>query len=290
MPSYRLVRCTLARMGDEWRSMLRVARRKVRISQQRLADNIGLSLEAVRGYETGRRKPSSRRLEQIITALKVPNADANAIREDAGFASIRNVYTNERDANYYYTVDEYPAVVEEAPWPEFVLNDAMEVVATNKIVQALWGIDFELEIAQRTRAQTNLLAVASENRFADRVVNWEECLTRLVEVFKAMAGDPASIDQLQPYFTEVVTTFASNDPAFLPTLLKVWNATEATDSKVRWTYPMIWRDEEFGEMRFLCVVSLGSLPDGTAFNDWHPIDAKTWQVLERVKSRAVGAK
>lgn len=45
-------------------------------------------------------------------------------------------------------------------------------------------------------------------------------------------------------------------------------------------------DDEFGDMRFLGIVSTASEPDALAFQDWHPVDAATWEVLERVKSRA----
>jgi hypothetical protein len=38
-------------------------------------------------------------------------------------------------------------------------------------------------------------------------------------------------------------------------------------------------------MRFLAQMTTCSMPDGSAFNDWHPIDAETWTVLERVKAR-----
>jgi hypothetical protein len=34
------------------------------------------------------------------------------------------------------------------------------------------------------------------------------------------------------------------------------------------------------------VVGTASEPGGLSFNDWQPLDAETWAVLERVKRRA----
>ena len=55
---------------------------------------------------------------------------------------------------------------------------------------------------------------------------------------------------------------------------------------MRWGYRVVWRDEEFGEMRFHGIVGTASEPSGLGFNDWIPLDAETWAVLERVKTRA----
>ena len=38
-------------------------------------------------------------------------------------------------------------------------------------------------------------------------------------------------------------------------------------------------------MRFHAIVSTASEPDGLAINDWIPLDAESWSVLEAVKAR-----
>lgn len=81
-------------------------------------------------------------------------------------------------------------MVETVPWPQFVVGDAVEVLAANEAAQAVWDVDLEYERSRRTRAQMNTLSVASDRHFADRVVNWEEVVGILAGVHKGrpMAG------------------------------------------------------------------------------------------------------
>lgn len=130
----------------------------------------------------------------------------------------------------------------------------------------------------------NLLAVASERRFADQMVNWDECVATLVAVFKGRPEGAASLDEPDPYFHDVLAEFAAA-PEFLARLASIWEATPPQPAKVRWNYRVVWRDREFGEMRFHCLVSAASDPAGLGFNDWLPLDGETWAVLEQVKAR-----
>jgi hypothetical protein len=59
----------------------------------------------------------------------------------------------------------------------------------------------------------------------------------------------------------------------------------AREPKCRWTYRVSWRDDDFGELRFIAVVNVANEPDALSFNDWIPVDAASWGALERVKSR-----
>lgn len=113
-------------------------------------------------------------------------------------------------------------------------------------------------------------------------------MATLASVFKGRPRDPHTIDQPDPYFHAVLAEFAKGDPAFLAKLIDIFSQTPARDPKCRWTYPVVWRDDDFGEMRFLGVVGTASEPDALAFQDWHPVDAATWDVLERVKARGPG--
>ena len=272
--------------GGDWRAELREARRALGLTQQQLAERAGISLHTVRAYERGARRPPREQLEKVFAALKVPNAQANAIREHAGYAPVRSLFTAEFEHGYFYAADELPAAVEGVPWPEFVVKDTLELIAANRAVCALWGIDLERERGRRSRAQMNLLSVASDRRFADAVLNWDECIGVMIGVFKGARPRPLQMDEGNPYLDQVLAAFAGGDPAFLRRLLDAWNTTEAREPKVRWTYPVVWRDEECGTMRFLATVSTASEPDALSFNDWVPVDAESWRVLELVKQRA----
>jgi transcriptional regulator with XRE-family HTH domain len=274
-------------MSESWRAALRDAREAIRISRVELASNVGVSPETIRGYEKGRARPTRARLEALIEALKIPNGAANEIRQSIGYTLVPTVHQGPNEEHRYYTADELDGVVETVPWPEFVVNDPVEVVAANSTVQALWRIDFAHERKVRTRAQMNLLAVASATNIGDRVKNWEEIVGILVSIFKANTPAPYSLDAPTPYFEEVVRHFASGAPAFLSRLFDVWNRAEPMQGKIRWTYPVIWLDPDVGELRFLATVSLANEEHSTFFNDWHPIDAATWEALERVKARGI---
>ena len=274
-------------MDPTWRLRLRTARRNVGLSQREVAERIGLSRESIHAYEAGRRRPSRERLAAILQALESTAYETNEILEAAGFSTPSTMFPSDEYPDYFFSIDELQGEVELVEWPEFVLNNANEVVAANATVQALWGIDFACERETRTRAQLNLLSVASQGKFADRIINWDECVATLAAVFKGRPVNPASLDEPGPYFSEVLQEFASGDRAYLERLVRIWMATPGRDAKVRWSYRVVWRDEEFGEMRFRSVVGTASEPGGLSFNDWQPLDAATWGVLERVKRRSL---
>jgi transcriptional regulator with XRE-family HTH domain len=267
-----------------WRAELRDARKRLRLTQRKLADQTGVSVAALRAYEGGRRNITRERLEAMVVALKIPNATANIMRDSAGFAQVNFLFTGERDRNFFYTLAELPAAVEETPWPQFVVNDAFEVVAANAWISAVWDIDFAQEQRTRTRAQMNVLSVASDHHFADRLKNWDEMIAMFISIFKAPSPTSYSLDEPTPYFNEVIAQFLNGDPAFLARLLKIWGETEPRESKVRSSYPIVWEHPEFGVMRFRGVITNASYPDALSFNDWIPLDAETWQVLARVKA------
>jgi len=273
-------------MTDEWRALLRKARRDIGITVQQAAERAGVSRETVRAYEGGRRKASRARLLALIRGLQVNAANANAILERAGFAPERTLFPADRFPSYYFRANEVQAEIDRLPWPAFCVNDLSEVVAANAAVQALWDINWRHELRRRTAAGRNLLAVASDHHFADRIVNWEEIVGVIAAVFKGRPHLPEAIEQPSDYFNHVLAEFARGDASFLARLIEVWSATPPATGKVRWGYPVVWSDTEFGEMRFRALVSAASEPDAVSFNDWHPEDAETWRVLEMVKARA----
>jgi hypothetical protein len=240
----------------------------------------------VRAYEGGRRKPSRAHLLALVRGLQINAANANTILERAGFAPERTLFPSDRFPAFYFRADEVQAEVERLPWPAFCINDLTEIVAANTAVQALWDIDWQHELRTRTDAQRNLLTIASDRHFADRMVNWDECVGVIAAVFKGRPHLPETIEQPSDYFNQVLTEFARGDSVFLARLIEVWSATPPRAAKVRWGYRAVWSDVEFGQMRFNALVSPVSEPDALSFNDWHPEDADTWRVLERVKARA----
>jgi transcriptional regulator with XRE-family HTH domain len=269
----------------DWQSRLREARRELGLSQHALARLTRLSAETIRAYEARRRRPTKAHLESLVDVLGLPPREANRILSDAGYSPREKVFPVERFTSYYFSEDELQAYVDRQPWPEFVLNQLTELVAANAAAQALWGVDLVHELASRSRAQLNMLAVASQHRFADLILNWEDAVRVLVAVSKGQPRSAESLEDPSAYFSEVLAEFAKGDPAFLPRLATIWERTPAREAKCHWSYPIVWCDPEFGEMRFSGVVSTASETDGFGFNSWIPLDARTWEALERVKQR-----
>jgi transcriptional regulator with XRE-family HTH domain len=276
---------TLEHDDGRWRAELRAARKSLGLTQRVLAEEVGISRAAIRAYEGGRRNISPATLETLIHALKIPNATANIMRESAGFASKDFLFKGEYERDFFFSLEELPAAVEETPWPQFVVNDAFEVVAANAWICAVWDIDFESEVHARTPAQRNLLAVASHNRFADRLKNWDEIIAMFVSIFKSPSPTSYSLDEPTPYFNEVINEFLGGDPAFLARLLDIWKVTEPRKPKVRSSYTVVWDDPRCGEMRFRGIITNASYADALSFNDWIPLDAATWTALSTLASR-----
>jgi transcriptional regulator with XRE-family HTH domain len=272
--------------GTPWYARVRNARRGLGLSQAALGRLTGLSPETIRAYENARRHPGRVHLEAIVDALGLPPHDGNAILVEAGYAARAALFPPAQFPGFYFQPEELQPYIDQRPWPDFVLNQALELMAANRAAQALWQIDLAHELTTRTRAQLNMLSVASDHHFADRVTNWPEVIGVIIAVFKGQPRLPeSSLDEPSAYFGEVLAEFARGDPAFLPALATLWDQVPPREAKVNWTYPVRWCDPEFGEMRFLAQVSTANGVDGFAFNSWIPVDAETWMVLERVTAR-----
>ena len=250
-----------------------------------VAELSGLSYDTVRSYENGRRRPTRDSLLNVLAMLRVTAADANAIVEQAGFAAEPTLYPAHEFPEYYYRVGELQRVVEKRPWPSFATNDAMRVVAANRAVQAVWGINFAREKRKQSSDQLNLFRIGGDYRFIDRVTNWAQIVSVVASVNK---GRPRRtvLTALAPGVVSSMEATAGGDPDQLKVLLKIWQKAKPAPSRVQWDMPLIWRDPEFGEMRFIDTVSVASEPDVLRFQDWHPMDAETWRVLERVIARS----
>ena len=264
--------------GDsDWRARLRHEREQLGLTQAGLGTAAGLSPEAIRKYESGARTPNRGHLLAILGVLQVPQVRARGILAEAGFSAAEQVFPTDAHPGYFYTLEEASAEIERMPWPQFVVDNVMEIAAANRAASLLWGVDLAAELAGRERSQLHFLALIAEPRFA----NFEECLAMVVGVLKGVPDGGAAIDAPGPWAEQVLGQFAANNPGALASLLHVWERTAARPPKSRWTYRIVWREPE-GEMRFTGVVSTASEPDGLSFNDWIPADAESHAILELV--------
>lgn len=264
----------------QWSSDLRRLREALGFSRSKLAELAGVSHETIKAYESGRRKPTREMLEAVLEALNVQAIDRNRIITGAGYVAGATLFPPEVAPDYFFTREQAAAEIERSPWPACVVNDVMDVLAANRTAQLLWDLDFDRELTGL--GERNLLSVASTPRFAERVPNWDEAVAVAVGVMKARGVEEP--EGSSGYFGAVVQNFLSGDPQYVARFLNVWQNTPAQDAKCRWDYPIVWEEPELGRLRFRVVVNTCSEPDGLSFNDWVPLDANTWQALERLRS------
>jgi transcriptional regulator with XRE-family HTH domain len=265
-----------------WRDLLRAERLRLGLSQVQLGELVGVSPETIRKYEAGGRTPARTTLVRLVAALQLSAVQVRAILRGAGFAAADTMFPSDAYPNYYFSVAELRTYVEQVPWPQFVTNDLAQVVAANHAAEALWEIDFAAELARRSEAKLSLLSVAAERHFSERVVNWAECLTVLAGIFKGRPRDAIALEDPGAFVSEVLSAYAENDPAAIPQLVRAWESTLPAPGKVRWSYPITWREPGIGDIAFLSLVSIASEPDALSFNDWIPLDPASHARLAQV--------
>ena len=274
--------------GTVWRTIIRSERTRVGLTQAGLAARAGLSPETVRKYEAGTRQAPRESLERILDVLQVPVGTRHRVLLDRGFHHPDTRFPPDRAPHYYFTAEELQGFVDETPWPQFVANELGELIAVNRRMQALWGVDLAAEQARRSRTRTNLLVAMAEPRFFERIANWEEICRYFVALYKAVPAGRTMLDDPGPMFSEILSEFSSANPAALRVLFKLWQSTPKMTDKAHWLYPVIWREPGFPEINFRGVVSTASEPEGWGFNDWVPLDAASHATLEAVLASRSG--
>ena len=268
---------------ESWQDSLKTARERQGLSRAELAARASLSVDTVRAYEQGRRSPTNASLTAILDALKLDRTEANNIRLALGYAPDRRDFGTPSIADQF-TVQELEQELERLPWPAFAANELMEIVAANQPAQALWGVDLSSEYLETT--ERNLLRVASTPRFADRCLNWEEVVGVMVGMWKGHHRGAESLEKPSPYFDQLINDFMAGDPKYVKRFLDVWERTEPRQPKIRIHYPVHWRHDDVGEMRFLGVQSPANIWEAMGWNDWIPVDAESWTRLEELNRRA----
>jgi transcriptional regulator with XRE-family HTH domain len=269
---------------DQWRLELREARRNVRLTQEALANIAGVGPDTVRSYESGRREPTRERLTALLDALKLDRKDRNRILAGAGFATDGAEVGPWSYWNFMFTPAEAASYADELPWPAFVCSEMMEVVHANAAAQALWGVDLRTEFLDPV--ERNLLSVASNPRFASRCTNLPEAMEIMAAAFKGHHRGPEDLASPSPYFNTVITRFLAGERQYVEPFLRAFETAEPRTPKIRWVYPVVWHEPGIGTARFRCEVNPACEPDGLSFNDWIPVDAESWAVIEGVKHRA----
>ena len=272
-------------MPNDWARSLQAARERLGISRARLASLASLSPETVRAYESGRRKPSREGLEAVLRALRLDRWDANQVRHSLGFAA-DYLRMGQLDPTFMFSLEELPQWMEGIPWPQFVVDENLQIVLANTAAQRVWRVDLEREFP--TLQDRSMTKFAAHVRFAGCVLNWEEMVAYAIAIWKGHHLGPESLDHPSPYFDVALRELANGDPQYISRFIDLWQKTEEKTPKVRDRYNVVWQVPGFPPMRFIGLTSSANEWEGLAFNDWVPVDAPSWEVLARVvRSEAV---
>ena len=271
-------------MSEEWRTALRAARRRSRRSMASVAEQSGLSAQAVRAYETGRRRPKRDALLKILALLQFTAADANALLEQAGFAPELGLYPAHEFPEYAFRVDELQRFLDKRPWPAIATDDEIRILAANRAMQALWRFDFNRLRRQRGPDEMTLFAIIGELKLLDRIANWPEFLRVAASLNK---GRPLRATMTAPERRLAsVEAMAGGDPAVTKRMREIWARAKPAPQRIQADFPIVWSDPDYGELHFRSVVSVASASDRLDFRDWHPVDAATWRAVERLRAGA----
>ncbi len=269
-------------LSRDWPSELRMWRKAEGLSREQLARLSGVSPETIKGYELGRRRPTGETLELLLDALRVERGARAGLLEAAGFAPHAE-RLRPRPDTYGFRLEDAQREIDSYEWPAQVNNELMEVVAANAAAAVLWGRS-DKEIGQPVAS--NLMGVASHPEFGGRIRNWEQVVSVGVGIMKGHTrGNELDPERLSPYYAKVLQEFLAGDPQYIARLLRLWESVEPRTPKSRWTIPVVLDHPDVGEMRFTWLSSMCNEIDGLFFNDWMPMDGRTWSALDELKQR-----
>ena len=269
-------------MAMDWRAALRDARRRRRLSLKVVAEQSGLSVQAVRSYELGRRRPKRDGLLKILALLEFTAADANAVLEQAGFAPEPGLYPPHEFPEYAFRVEELQRFLDKRPWPAIATDDAIRVLAVNRAMQALWRFDFARERRRRDPDELTLFRLIGDLKLLERIVNWPDFLRTAASLNK---GRPLRAAMTSPERRmDSVAAMAGGDPALGKRMREIWAKAKPAPQRIQADFPIVWSDPDHGELHFRSVVSVASAADRLDFRDWHPTDAHTWVALEALRA------
>ena len=264
----------------DWRTRLRDARIAHGVTFAELARRTGLSVSALKSYESGRRHPSPTALDEIIAAVGLAHEEGNPIRAGAGFAID---FTALFDRRYTFDMGIAQEQLDRLPWPAYITNQATLVVAFNRPFATL--LDVEPEIDFPDPAERNLLAYANQPRFTRCLENFDEVVGLLIGLAK---GDPraqAEPERPPPWSADAVARFLQGDPAFIRRFLDLWENAPAIPHRTRHVYEVRWRYRgRKPALRFIASLSPADIWNELWWNEWVPADADTTLRLAEIST------
>lgn len=266
-----------------WNRLIADARRNVSLTQADLAASAGLSIDTVKAYEVGRRRPTPAGLNRLLTLLNVDWRTRNEVLMAAGFLQGPLFPGGRTRAERYLSIEEASKAAAQRTWPVLVLNEKLEVLALNDAAFAIVPVDPE-RLARPV--ERSLLAMLTDPAIGPRLVNWELGASMMIALFKAHMDRAESLDQPSSYFSAVLDHVCSGYGPLVRRFLDLWNITPGSyPRKVTWGYPIIWNTPEVGELRFNGFVNSVNEVHCIDTDDWIPADEESFRRLDTLLAR-----
>jgi hypothetical protein len=134
---------------------------------------------------------------------------------------------------------------------------------------------------RRTRPQLSLLAVLTGPTVAPQLGNLDECVRYVVGGLKFRLQGNLGTERGEAFADEVLSQVIDQDGTSMRRIMRIWDATPPCDRPGGSSCPVIWKDWQGREVRFLVVETPGGADGRTSF-DWHPMDALGHANLESI--------
>ncbi len=268
------------REAQDWRGALRQHRIARGLSLAEIARRSGVSLSALKAYESGDRRPSRKALDAVLVAIGLSHDDGNPILAGAGFAIDWRAVLERR---YLADIDEIKSQADATPWPVFITNQGSYVVHWNRGFELVWDVDVEREFPDVL--SRNLLSGASLARFTRCIVNYEETMSFFMGLLK---GDPRAHQDLEhpaPWNEAAMQRLFEGDPQELRRLMEAWDRAAPIPHRIRHQYKVVWRHHPTGrDLRFLGQLTVCDIWNDLNWQEWTPADSETWLFLESLQA------
>jgi transcriptional regulator with XRE-family HTH domain len=263
----------------DWNKRLRAARRDLAISPGDLAARAGLSEASVRAYEMGRRHPTRDHLSCILDCLRLDRQSRNELFVAAGLAP---------DAielpDGSMTRREAIRLIHDRPWPAFLMNDVMEIIAASRVGMRLArltqkDLDDRIERSVLVVAARNVAPPASDRGLRD----WGTLARRVMARMKA-AG-VGTLDRPDAYFAALLDRIEGVGPGLIRELTAQWEEIAPEPQlTVTWSYRAQWTLRDGATLRLFCVATRVNTQDLIEIHDLIAADATSAAMLERIAS------
>ena len=261
----------------DWRHALRQHRKARGFTQTRLAREAGLSLSALKQYETGQRRPSAEALDAIIAALGLTAEQSSGLRAGAGFAPDMKRIFYERLGPY--ELADLQEQAEGYDWPVMVTNLSADILVANRMFFRVLGR--ELEAAFRADpARRNFIGVASDPLFARRVRNWDESMRFFVGLMKGEERWQHNLERPAPVLEGPLRRFLEGDPEYIRRTLTLFESAPAVRHTARVDSRLAWTLEDGRGIAFKSLIHVADLYQELSWHDWLPETAADRAILE----------